>query len=74
MRMLMPSHVKNVKGYEDALPIFTHYKSKPARCDVQPRRAAALGGYIVLNQAEALVSIDVNSGRATREHPSKTPL
>src|SRR5262245_35606453 len=69
MRMLMPSHAKNVKPYHEALPIFTRHGIE-SQLDAMftPVMQLRSGGYIVLNQAEALVAIDVNSGRATREH------
>jgi ribonuclease E len=69
MRMLMPSHVANVKRYADTLPVFTRYGIE-SQLDAmfQPVMQLRSGGYIVLNQTEALVAIDVNSGRATREH------
>src|SRR6516165_5805815 len=69
MRMLMPSHAKNVKPYREALPIFTRHGIE-SQLDAMftPVMQLRSGGYIVLNQAEALVAIDVNSGRATREH------
>ncbi len=69
MRMLMPSHAKNVKPYHDTLPIFTR-NGIESQLDAMftPVMQLRSGGYIVLNQAEALVAIDVNSGRATREH------
>src|SRR5262249_17137855 len=69
MRMLMPSHTKNVKPFRDTLPIFTRYGIE-SQLDAmfQPVVQLRSGGYVVLNQAEALVAIDVNSGRATREH------
>jgi ribonuclease E len=69
MRMLMPSHAKNVKPYRDGLPIFTRHGIE-SQLDAMftPVMQLRSGGYIVLNQAEALVAIDVNSGRATREH------
>src|SRR5215831_11828035 len=69
MRMLMPSHAKNVKPYREALPIFTRYGIE-SQLDAMftPVMQLRSGGYIVLNEAEALVAIDVNSGRATREH------
>jgi ribonuclease E len=69
MRMLMPSHAKNVKSYRDTLPVFTRYGIE-SQLDAMftPVMQLRSGGYIVLNQAEALVAIDVNSGRATREH------
>jgi ribonuclease E len=69
MRMLMPSAVKNVVPYSDAQPIFTRYGIE-SQLDAmfQPTVQLKSGGYIVINQTEALVAIDVNSGRATREH------
>jgi ribonuclease E len=69
MRMLMPSHAKNVRLYGEALPIFTRYGIE-SQLDAMftPVMQLRSGGYIVINQAEALVAIDVNSGRATREH------
>ncbi|MBS0535268.1 MAG: Rne/Rng family ribonuclease [Proteobacteria bacterium] len=69
MRMLMPSHVKNVKLYSEAQPLFTRYGIE-SQLDAmfQPTVQLRSGGYIVINQTEALVAIDVNSGRATREH------
>jgi ribonuclease E len=69
MRMLMPSHAKNVKFYKDPVPLFQRYQIE-AQLDAMftPTVTLKSGGYIVINQTEALVSIDVNSGRATREH------
>ncbi len=69
MRMLMPSHAKNVKLYKDTQPLFTRYGIE-SQLDAMfsPTVQLRSGGYIVINQAEALVAIDVNSGRATREH------
>jgi ribonuclease E len=69
MRMLMPSHVRNVKLYRDSQPLFSRYGIE-SQLDAMfsPVMQLRSGGYIVLNQTEALVSIDVNSGRATREH------
>jgi ribonuclease E len=69
MRMLMPSHAKNVKPYKDTQPLFGRFGIE-AQLDAMFSPVVQLrsGGYIVLNQAEALVAIDVNSGRATREH------
>ena len=69
MRMLMPSHAKNVKLYKDGTPLFTRYGIE-SQLDAmfQPTVQLRSGGYIVINQTEALVAIDVNSGRATREH------
>jgi ribonuclease E len=69
MRMLMPSHAKNVKPYKEALPLFQSFHVE-AQLDAMFSPVVNLksGGYIVINQTEALVSIDVNSGKATREH------
>jgi ribonuclease E len=69
MRMLMPSHAKNVKPYRDSQPILAKYGIE-SQLDAMFSPVVQLrsGGYIVLNQTEALVAIDVNSGRATREH------
>jgi ribonuclease E len=69
MRMLMPSHAKNVKHYADSQPIFTRYGIE-GQLDAMfsPTVQLRSGGYIVINQTEALVAIDVNSGRSTREH------
>ncbi len=69
MRMLMPSHAKNVKQHKDAISLFQRYHIE-AQLDAMftPTVNLKSGGYIVINQTEALVSIDVNSGRATREH------
>src|SRR5579871_36367 len=69
MRMLMPSHTKNVRPYHDSQPIFAKYGIE-SQLDAMFSPVVQLrsGGYIVLNQTEALVAIDVNSGRATREH------
>jgi ribonuclease E len=69
MRMLMPSHAKMVQPYRDATPIFARAGIE-AQLDkmVQPQVTLKSGGYLIINQTEALVSIDVNSGRSTREH------
>ena len=69
MRMLMPSHAKNVKQYKETVPLF-HKHTIEAQLDAMfsPTVTLKSGGYIVINQTEALVAVDVNSGRATREH------
>jgi ribonuclease E len=69
MRMLMPSHARNVQQYRDDTPIFAR-NGVEAQLDAMfsPQVTLRSGGYIVINQTEALVSIDVNSGRSTREH------
>jgi ribonuclease E len=69
MRMLMPSHAKNVKLYSDGQPLLSRYGvENQLDAMFSPVVQLRSGGYIVLNQTEALVAIDVNSGRATREH------
>jgi ribonuclease E len=69
MRMLMPSHAKNVHPYSDTHPLLSRYGvENQLDAMFSPVVQLRSGGYIVLNQAEALVAIDVNSGRATREH------
>ena len=69
MRMLMPSHAKNVHLYHDTQPLLSRYGvENQLDAMFSPVVQLRSGGYIVLNQAEALVAIDVNSGRATREH------
>ena len=68
MRMLMPSHAKRVQFYRDPVPLFLRFPGrKPDRCHSQPVAQLRSGGYVVIDQTEALVSIDVNSGRSTRE-------
>ena len=69
MRMLMPSHAKNVKPYKEPEPVFIRFQvERQLAAMFSPQVVLKSGGYIVLNQTEALVSIDVNSGKATREH------
>ena len=69
MRMLMPSHAKVVQPYREQLPIFAH-NGIEGQLDamLQPEVTLKSGGYLVINQTEALVAIDVNSGRSTKEH------
>ncbi|MBY0361510.1 MAG: ribonuclease E/G [Phreatobacter sp.] len=69
MRMLMPSHAKNVKPYREPQPLFAR-SGVEAQLDAMFSNTVQLksGGYIVINPTEALVAIDVNSGRSTREH------
>jgi len=69
MKLLMPSHARKVRQYADAVPLFQ-------RAGVEEQLSAMYhpvvqlksGGYLVINPTEALVSIDINSGRSTREH------
>ncbi|MGD9544686.1 MAG: Rne/Rng family ribonuclease [Methylocystis sp.] len=69
MRMLMPSHAKNVRQHREPCPIFAE-SGVEAQLDAMFSNHVTLksGGYLVINQTEALVAIDVNSGRSTREH------
>src|SRR5947207_2694233 len=69
MKMLMPSNVRAVKQYREGQPLFSRMGVE-SQLDAMfsPTVQLKSGGYIVLNQTEALVAIDVNSGRATREH------
>jgi ribonuclease E len=69
MRMLMPSHAKNVRLHREPSPIFAE-AGVEAQLDAMFSNHVTLksGGYLVINQTEALVAIDVNSGRSTREH------
>jgi ribonuclease E len=69
MRLLMPNHVKSVVPYRDTQPVFAK-SGVEAQLDAMFSNQVTLksGGYIVINQTEALVAIDVNSGRSTREH------
>jgi ribonuclease E len=69
MKMLMPSNVRAVKQYRDGQPLFSRMGVE-SQLDAMfsPTVTLKSGGYIVINQTEALVSIDVNSGRSTREH------
>ena len=68
MRMLMPSQAKKVIAYREPTPLFVKNRVEDALSQIySPNVALKSGGYLVINQTEALVSIDVNSGRATRE-------
>lgn len=68
MKMLMPSHAKNVQPYKDPAPLFLKYGAEnQLDAMYQPTVRLKSGGYIVINQTEALIAIDVNSGKATRE-------
>lgn len=68
MKMIMPSHAKNVKHYQEALPLFARYQVESYLAGMfNPTVQLKSGGYIVIGVTEALVAIDVNSGRATKE-------
>ncbi|MDD9909755.1 MAG: Rne/Rng family ribonuclease [Ahrensia sp.] len=69
MSMLMPEHAKKVKLYKDRVPLFAKMGVE-TQLDamLQPQVTLKSGGYIIIDQTEALVSIDVNSGKSTRQH------
>ncbi|MEP7007867.1 MAG: ribonuclease E/G, partial [Sphingomonas bacterium] len=69
MKLLMPSHARKVKHYSDPVPLFqrSHVEEQLAAM-YHPVVQLKSGGYLVINPTEALVSIDINSGRSTREH------
>src|SRR5512139_1726123 len=69
MKLLMPSHAKRVKQYADPVPLFQRYGAEDQLSAMyDPVVQLKSGGYIVINPPEALVSIDINSGRSTKEH------
>ncbi|HEY7811234.1 MAG TPA: ribonuclease E/G [Allosphingosinicella sp.] len=69
MKLLMPSHVKRVQNYVDPVPLFQRFGVEDQLSAMyQPVVQLKSGGYLVINPTEALVSIDINSGRSTREH------
>ena len=68
MKMIMPSHSKNVQRYEDNLPLFARFQVESYLAGMfNPTVQLKSGGYIVIGVTEALVAVDVNSGRATKE-------
>ena len=69
MKMLMPSHARRVKQYADPVPLFQRYGAEDQlKAMYDPVVQLKSGGYLVINPTEALVSIDINSGRSTKEH------
>jgi ribonuclease E len=69
MKLLMPSHVRRVKLHSETTPLFQRYGAEDQLSAMyQPIVQLKSGGYLVINPTEALVSIDINSGRSTREH------
>src|SRR5690348_742511 len=69
MKLLMPSHVRRVSLHTDTTPLFQRYGVEDQLSAMyQPIVQLKSGGYLVINPTEALVSIDINSGRSTREH------
>lgn len=68
MKMIMPSHAKNVQIYHDTMPLFARYQVESYLSSMfNPVVQLRSGGYIVIGITEALVAVDVNSGRATKE-------
>ncbi|WP_417258977.1 Rne/Rng family ribonuclease [Celeribacter sp.] len=68
MRMIMPTHAKNVVHYKEQLPLFARYQVETYLGSMfNPTVQLKSGGYIVIDWTEALVAVDVNSGRATKE-------
>jgi len=68
IKMLMPSHAKNVKQYKDGIPLFLRFQvEKQIESSLSSVVQLKSGGYLVIHPTEALVSIDVNSGRSTKE-------
>ena len=68
MKMIMPSHAVNVKHYREQMPLFARYQVESYLSSMfNPTVQLKSGGYIVIGVTEALVAIDVNSGRATKE-------
>jgi len=68
MRMLMPSQAKKVIAYREPTPLFVAHKVEDHLAQIySPVVPLRSGGYLVINQTEALVAVDVNSGRATKE-------
>jgi len=69
MKMIMPSHAKNVKLYTDGMPLFARFQVESYLSGMfNPTVQLRSGGYIVIDVTEALVAIDVNSGKATKEN------
>ncbi len=69
MKLLMPSHAKKVKAYSDPVPLYQRYGAEDQLSALyDPVVQLKSGGYLVINPTEALVSIDINSGRSTKEH------
>ncbi len=68
MKMIMPSHAKNVKHYAEPMPLFARHQVEGYLANMfNPTVQLRSGGYIVIDTTEALVAVDVNSGRATKE-------
>ena len=69
MKLLTPSHAKRVKHYKERIPLFYRYQvENQLEAMYSPVVQLPSGGYLVIDQTEALVAVDVNSGRSTKEH------
>ncbi|WP_419827088.1 Rne/Rng family ribonuclease [Sphingomonas sp.] len=69
MKLLMPAHAKKVRPYSDVVPLFQRFGAEDQLSAMyNPVVQLKSGGYLVINPTEALVSIDINSGRNNREH------
>ena len=68
MKMMMPSHVKKVKKYRDKIPLFLKEDIESKLNQIfETKVKLSSGGYLVINPTEALVSIDVNSGKSIKQ-------
>lgn len=68
MKLILPRHINKIKHYEDKLPLFSRFNVEEKIAELYSNQVRLRsGGYLVINQTEALVAIDVNSGRSTKE-------
>ena len=68
MKMLIPSHLKKVQKYDGETPVFQNFNIEGQMDTIHsPQVTLKSGGYLIINQTEALVAVDVNSGKSTRE-------
>ncbi len=73
MRMIMPASAKKIEAYREPTPLFVKHKIEDGLAQIySPVAPLRSGGYLVINQTEALVAIDVNSGKSTRERNIET--
>ena len=73
MRMIMPSQAKKIVPYREAAPLFVKHRIEDSLSQIySPVAPLRSGGYLVINQTEALVAVDVNSGKSTRERSIET--
>ncbi len=69
MKLLSPTHIKKMKEHKDTAPLFrAHQVENQLAAMFSPEVVLPSGGYLVINQTEALVAIDVNSGKSTRKY------